>query len=192
MAATGDRCLAGAGRRRCRSRRPGNSLTTSKTTALEARKVARPEAVPADGWRGPLFRDGRAGGGDGRLSTTDGRSVHGLTISPTLPLEPQLRWRVAGRSFTVGPVPQRPFGGKPGRLRSSASTWPTCVIVPETGASYGGKRRAMRPSGAARLAKGGGRREDLGAAGVYLGLPAGGNKAGQAPWTKAGCLTTMK
>ena len=130
-----------------------------KATALERESRRDPAAVPADGWRGPLFPV--TGDPDAATAGAVQRMAESYTVDyiAHAPLEPRAALAVwAGERLTVWTGSQRPFGVQAELAAFFAIDLANVrVIVPETGAGYGGKHAGDAAIEAARLARAAGR-----------------------------------
>jgi isoquinoline 1-oxidoreductase len=126
-----------------------------KSSALE-RESQRAPNTPADGWRGPYFSV--VGDVAAAMATAPQTLVEQYTVDyiAHVPLEPRAalaQWRNDG-SVTVWTGTQRPFGVQQELMnRFGLSAEQVRVIVPETGAGYGGKHAGDAALEAARLAR---------------------------------------
>ena len=130
-----------------------------KATALERESLRDPDAIPADGWRGPYFsvvgEPARAMAGAAQ-KLAESYTVDYIAHAPLEPRAALAVWQ--DDRLTVWTGSQRPFG-----VQAELATFfgmeiaAVRVIVPETGAGYGGKHAGDAAIEAARLARAVGR-----------------------------------
>ncbi|MCW5841760.1 MAG: molybdopterin-dependent oxidoreductase [Caldilinea sp.] len=130
-----------------------------KATALERESQRDPEAVPADGWRGPLFTV--TGEPERAMAGSAQQMAEAYTVDyiAHAPLEPRAALAVwQDDRLTVWTGSQRPFGVQAELAAFFGIDLANVrVIVPETGAGYGGKHAGDAAIEAARLARAVGR-----------------------------------